>query len=66
MTPRRAGLFRLAEHLHMTVYQLTHALPLDEYIEWCQYLAEQNKPAEPSAINLADATQEQLKRMFPG
>lgn len=66
MTPARAGLFSLAEHLHMTVSQLSCALTVTEYLEWCRYLRDKAQPegAAPDVLDLDNATHEDLARMF--
>jgi|GEM_PF-6931855 len=65
MSPARTSVFALAEHLHMTVGELERAMTVSEYLEWVRYLSAKPRPGEPPVVNLADATPEDMARMFP-
>lgn len=51
----------IAEKLGMTVYEMKQKMPVGEMLTWIAYF---NESSKPEALNLHDATAEQLKGVF--
>lgn len=61
MTPARRALFAMAENFGMTVYQLEHAMPVDEFVEWLEFYEWRKTRTQPQPAELNEQT---LTRMF--